>query len=592
MEDPKSKGRRQILLGAGAVLANATLAGLPDTTAAAAIPVRQHRHSIPKRWNSCVVNHSRNPWFVAQGKQLSQSGGVPPAVHGGGMSAGLSDLRAAQVGVGGLQAATVGSTSTLVLYDTTGPFGWLGEIYGTMVANLASHFGTWTALPVVSYTSGLLANYTACVYIGSTYDEPLPPAFVSDVFGAVATKIIWIYDNIWQVSAAQPQFAAQFGWAPWVFDFSSVATVTYKSQALKRFSGNGSGIMTYSPLSPSVTVLATAVRSDSTTLPWAVRSGNLTYIGENPLVYMSEGDRYLIFTDLLFDALAPATATQHRALLRLEDIHPETDTTALRTVTDWLFANNIPFGFQISARYLDPNGFYTGTPDDAPLHTRPAMVSAINYMLQHGGTMICHGYTHQYSNVTNPYTGVTGDDCEFYRITSTDGVLTYAGPVTEDATAGWAQGRFNSFAAELSASGLAAASIVTFPDYAASVPDYRAAAATFTARAERSLYFKGVLSGGAIDYTRVAGQYFPYTVHDIYGCKVLGDTLGGIDPTTYFGIPPHLPADIIADAQRTLVVRDGYASFFFNPEDPLTLLQQTVTGIKGLGYQFVGFLSA
>jgi hypothetical protein len=25
---------------------------------------------------------------------------------------------------------------------------------------------------------------------------------------------------------------------------------------------------------------------------------------------------------------------------------------------------------------------------------------------------------------------------------------------------------------------------------------------------------------------------------------------GGIDPTTYFSIPPHLPADIIADAKR------------------------------------------
>jgi len=32
--------------------------------------------------------------------------------------------------------------------------------------------------------------------------------------------------------------------------------------------------------------------------------------------------------------------------------------------------------------------------------------------------MIHHGYTHQYSNIANPYTAVTGDDCEFYRITA------------------------------------------------------------------------------------------------------------------------------------------------------------------------------
>ena len=42
-------------------------------------------------------------------------------------------------------------TSTLVLYDTTGQWGWLGELYAIMTANLASHFGTWTAMPVVSY---------------------------------------------------------------------------------------------------------------------------------------------------------------------------------------------------------------------------------------------------------------------------------------------------------------------------------------------------------------------------------------------------------------------------------------------------------
>src|SRR3954469_20788537 len=33
-------------------------------------------------------------------------------------------------------------TSTLVLYDTTGPYGFLGELYAMATANLAGHFGT------------------------------------------------------------------------------------------------------------------------------------------------------------------------------------------------------------------------------------------------------------------------------------------------------------------------------------------------------------------------------------------------------------------------------------------------------------------
>ena len=58
--------------------------------------------------------------------------------------------------------------------------------------------------------------------------------------------------------------------------------------------------------------------------------------------------------------------------------------------------------------------------------------------------------------------------------------------------------------------------------------------------------------------------------------KVLADTLGGIEPQPYFSYPARLPADIIADAQRNLVVRDGWASFFFHTYDSISYLQQTV----------------
>jgi len=112
--------------------------------------------------------------------------------------------------------------------------------------------------------------------------------------------------------------------------------------------------MSYSTIGAPATVLAECVRADSTTFPWAVRSGNLTYIGEIPFAYMTEGDRYLILCDLLFDALAPMTATQHRALVRLEDIHPLYDPTALVQTAEWLFSKGIPFSFHITAAILTP----------------------------------------------------------------------------------------------------------------------------------------------------------------------------------------------------------------------------------------------
>ena len=282
------------------------------------------------------------------------------------------------------------TTSTLVLYDTTGQWGWLGELYAMMSANLASHFGSWTALPVASYQTGQLKQYSAAIYVGSTYGEPIPNAFLDDVYGTT-TPVIWVYDNIWQLTARYPNFSSVYGWNWSGFDFSSVAEVDYPlppstraTQKLKRYAANAAGIMNYAAISSNVTVLANCVRSDGTTFPWALRStapngGSLTYIGENPLVYISEGDRYLAFCDLLFDALAASTPAQHRALVRIEDIDPTFNTTTLQSVASWLKSQNVPFGFQIIPYYLDPlNANGLGT--KITLQSKSAMVSMIKYM--------------------------------------------------------------------------------------------------------------------------------------------------------------------------------------------------------------------
>src|ERR1700730_10006690 len=102
-----------------------------------------------------------------------------------------------------------------------------------------------------------------------------------------------------------------------------------------------------------------------------------------------------------------------------------------------------------------PLGYYNGgVPKKKPLHTQSAMIRALKYLTTKGGTMILHGYTHQYSIIANPYTAVSEDDCEFYRITqNADHTLNYVGPVAEDSTP-WAQGRFNSAAAEVTLAGL------------------------------------------------------------------------------------------------------------------------------------------
>jgi hypothetical protein len=80
---------------------------------------------------------------------------------------------------------------------------------------------------------------------------------------------------------------------------------------------------------------------------------------------------------------------------------------------------------------------------------------------------------------------------------------------------------------------------------------------------------------------------FPYAVKDVYGTKVLPEDLGNVEIEPFFQFPTRFPAEIVADAARNLVIRDGVAAFYFHPFLDVDLLRQTVEGIQALGYTFV-----
>lgn len=483
------------------------------------------------------------------------------------------------------------ASKTLIVYDTSNNWGYLGELFATQSANLVGHFGGYVAHPVSSYSAGEMAAYKAVIYVGSSYGEVLPDAFKNDVLTG-STQVLWMEHNIHEFARA-PEFAARYGWQPGPYDTSGVTRVRYKGVDFKRRAEGNGGIATYESFDPTrVTELATAVRPDGTTFPWAVRSANLTYIGEMPFTYMAEQDRYLILADLLFDLLAPQTPERHRALMRLEDVGPDANPARLRAIADYLHSRGVPFSFGVYPVYVDPNGIYNnGVAETIRLREVPEVVSAIKYMIAKGGTMIMHGYTHQYSNLPNPYNGVSGDDFEFYmaHVNDQDFVI-YDGPVPGDSQK-WALSRVNSSFNEFKASGLPAPTIFEFPHYAASAVDYKAIGTKFTTRYERSLYFGGVLSGGTVDYSRMAGQFFPYDVKDVYGSRVIPENLGNYEPQSYNNHPTRFPAEIVETARMNLAIRDSFASTFFHPyladEAGMAALREIVEGIQGLGYTFV-----
>ncbi len=477
---------------------------------------------------------------------------------------------------------------TLVLYDTGARWGWLGEVYAMQTANLVSHFGRWEAKPARQYRRGDIDRYNALVYLGSTYDEPLPRALLDDVLLA-STPVLWVNDNILQLTQRAGDFAQRYGWEPVRWDRSRIAEVRYKGTSLTRWARQDAGVMFCRVADAGrVRVLARAVRGDGSAFPWAVRSRNLTYVTEQPFTYMSETDRVLVFADLLFDLLAPQTRARHRALVRLEDVNPRSDPEELRAAADYLHSKDIPFGFGVSPHYRDPQG-HEDAPYEVRLRDAPEVISAMRYLLQRGGVLIGHGYTHQWDGGRNPYNRMTGDDVEFYRVTeSPEGEVEQHGPLPGDRSRRMVgtpdRRRQRRVPRRGPARSLGSSSS---PTTTPPVRAYRAAARRFPARWERATYFSGVLTGKPVRYDRSDSQFFPYVVRDVYGNKVLPENLGSIAPNPWHSYKARGPDDLVRAARANLVVRDGFAAFYFHPYLDHDLLKQTVEGIEALGYTFV-----
>jgi uncharacterized protein YdaL len=517
-------------------------------------------------------------------------------------------ISATQPSFASLTTAT--SPTCLVLYDTAGQWGYLGELYAMAVANLCGHFGQASTEPISAYESGQINKFTATIYIGSTYydqtNDGIPISFYKDV-PASTHPVLWIADNIWNFAdyIGVSTFDKKYGWDPtssfYTNSSNSVGKVTqvnYKSAALTRTVPpvDDGGILRDHVLGgtfPPVTTLAQAVdtsTSPSTLFPWAIRSSNLTYLGENPFDYVTQSDRIIALEDLLFDALAPGTVTRHRAMVRLEDLNVTDDQTQLQAIALYLSNKHIPFGYNIIPFYKDPNGVYSnGVPQSIPLNSpsAAAFVATIKYMNAHGGFEVDEGDTHQYSNVANPYNGVSGDDTEFFRghVDATNNVI-WDGPISGDSTA-YALSRVNDSVAQYKSVNLPIPKAFVTPHYFATDVDYRAIATVYPARYESSVYYSGVLSGQPVNYSQYIGEFYPYTVRDVYGTTVYSENLGDYEPVSENNHPIRLPADLINEAKLNLAVRDGYASFFYDPSYGTTPLGQIISGISALGYTWV-----
>lgn len=483
-------------------------------------------------------------------------------------------------------AAAGGEARTLVLYDETGPHGWLGELYAVSAGHLASRFGAWEAAPARRYRRGDLRRFDAAIYVGSTHDEPLPPALLDDVLSG-ARPVVWVGANVWQLQRRRAAFAAEYGFLPWRWDRRPVREVRYRGVTLDRAAANDGGVMTYAAVDRGrVEVLGEAVRADGSTVPWAIRARHLVYVGDNPFAYVGETDRHLAFADLLFDVLAPRTPDRHRALVRLEDVSPATDPAFLRAAVEVLAQTRTPFAVAVIPVHVASDAAGAPAGATSTLADAPAVVAALRDAVARGGTLVLHGFTHQLGELRNPYSGDTADDFEFWTArVDPSGRVDPGGPVPGD-SGPWAADRVTRALREFDRAGLPRPRVFEFPHYAASAADARAVARLVPVAWQRGRYFAGALSGDDRAAPRIE-QIFPYPVRDVYGFEIVPENCGPYRPEPFGVEPARRVEDVARCARANRAVRDGWASFFYHPMFGPGPLRRLVDAVRAEGYAFV-----
>ena len=484
-----------------------------------------------------------------------------------------------------------GAQNVLILYDSTGTFGWLGNLYATHLQNLVSHFNNLSCAvkPVEQYVKGDIGRRTMTYYIGSVYGNPLPQLFLNEVMTS-NKPVCWMGYNIWEIawtpdmSNFNTAFESKYGLRFLGFDTAGSAEIDYKGVALTKDQTDPT-ISSMQVLDASMVSVPATVKRATGNLPYIMHSANLWFVADDPFVYCSMTDRNLAFADLMYDMMGYRVKEQHRAILRIEDVHAKVSTANLRAIADYLYSMHVPFCVSAIPEYDDPLGVYNnGVPQTIKLSDSPDFVSALQYMKAHGGTIIQHGYTHQYSNLPNPYSGVTAEDYEFYRVTlDANGNQVLNGAIPGDSTA-WAQQRVETGKQLLKKYNLAPAAWLT-PHYIGSPEDYAAFTNEYDTSLCRGLYFTTDAVSGNTYYLQ---QMAPFVIDkDQFGMRRIPETLGYVDPVGSAGVPPTLPADMVARAKCDLVVRDGWAGCYFHPFLDIQYLKDLVTGLQGCGYKFV-----
>ncbi len=520
-----------------------------------------------------------------------------------------------------------------------------GRENAKMLQNLMGHFPhiIQVVSSVENYQKGRIEECSSAIYLGTRYDNPLPKTFLDDV-SVTKVRFGWTGYNLSQLGddRIQNTFGVKY-LGQSVLDTQHLDAkkrpsfyrhITYKGQEFEKYGETNSqtgaldsahemALLTLK----TATILATAKNKVThKETPYAVRKSNKWYFTDNPFSYTQYGDRYLIFSDVLFDILDEKPRSQKKhALIRFEDIHAKQPVWALNKLLELASKEKIPFALSLIPVFRDP--YYALVPNNEKPYLEMDQVPAFRDFIAKSKnlnvTFLYHGVTHQSDLYKNP-SGTSAVDCEFwdcvknrplaneeplaivsrlekgYRIL-TDLSATPSAWVTPHYAASemanqvfsqifdWSVGQLSYYSSEVSQSHKLPAEL----SFDASGMD---------GEGKRADYFSDLRINDPGNIF-LSGQFFPYEIFgDVRGMRIVPESIGYIQPqASELDETATTVESLLVNIKRMSVIRDGWASMFIHPsllqtvqdggiavtQGDTTKLEKLIRETKKLGFEFV-----
>ena len=557
-----------------------------------------------------------------------------------------------------------------VYYDRTPPEGWdpLGFQYAVQTLNLLGHFAEYQrhVTAVEDYVPGELQKCGANIYLDTNYYSVVPESFLSE-FKTATTQVAWVGENSYKLGPelktlfgveynyeepyttldrvnlvdGKPSFYKNVSYKGEVFnkygEYGKVQSVSgefYGAWEISKFNYNAADVA-----NPTDHRVISQIEHNFThdKRPWAIQSGNRFLIAEVPLSYVHAADRYFIFADLLFDILkAQPRHNSKPALVRIEDVHCETDITALERVRSIYKQNAIKPEVSIIPIFYNPLNeleVYFGQPE-RPMTDNRAFLKEMDKFKADGAEFIWHGITHQLGNLINPWESTSGTDYEFWDFSfdvATNHPWPLVGRQVPGETVQTIVTRFKKGSDVLKKAGIAPEIWLTPHYHGSSLSNY-VFGQLFNWTVGRVVYYENSVTGLDLDAAnaeikfplvtnaawndrnkwlsnlkvvsqslRQNGQLYPYEIYgDVYGQRVFPENIGNVEKDLNVQVlETRVVSQMLTDAKRNLVLRDVWGSGFYHPyylQPPYwagtnTLknndLNDLLSGLKNLGYKFV-----